>query len=121
MYTIETVKILNGIYNISNNRFFKKDTGERREHSAKLAKKRSSLDIRKNTFSHRVADTWNGLDGRNVNCNTVARPTFQRFQYTSFENYGELEMWANAQRDGRPAEYRWRLCSTPQSLADAHY
>jgi len=30
-------------------------------------------------------------------------------------------MWANAQRDGRPAEHRWRLCSTPQSLADAHY
>jgi len=29
--------------------------------------------------------------------------------------YIELEMWANAQRDGRPAEYRWR------SLADAHY
>jgi len=24
-------------------------------------------------------------------------------------------MWANAQRDGRPAEHRW------QSLADAHY
>jgi len=22
--------------------------------------------------------------------------------------YNELEMWANAQRDGRPAEYRWR-------------
>jgi len=21
----------------------------------------------------------------------------------------KLEMWANAQRDGRPAEYRWRL------------
>jgi len=20
----------------------------------------------------------------------------------------QLEMWANAQRDGRPAEYRWR-------------
>ena len=32
-----------------------------------------------------------------------------------------LEMWANAQRDGRSAEYRWRLCSTPQSLDDAHY
>jgi len=29
----------------------------------------------------------------------------------------ELEMWANAQRDGRLAA----LCSTPQSLADAHY
>jgi len=36
-------------------------------------------------------------------------------------------MWADAQRDGRPAEYRWRLlrkfrnsipCTTPQSLAE---
>jgi len=33
----------------------------------------------------------------------------------------ETRMWANAQRDGRPAEYRCTLCSTPQSLADAHY
>ena len=71
MYTTETVKILNGIYNISNNRFFKKDTGERREHSAKLAKKRSSLDIRKNTFSHKVVDICNDLDDRSVNYNTV--------------------------------------------------
>jgi len=32
-------------------------------------------------------------------------------------------MWANAQRDGRPAEYIVgdALYSTPQSLADAHY
>ena len=39
-------------------------------------------------------------------------------------------MWADAQRDGRPAEYRWRRlqkflnsipCTTPQSLADARY
>jgi len=32
-------------------------------------------------------------------------------------------MWANAQRDGRPAEYTagGALCSTPQSLADARY
>jgi len=28
-----------------------------------------------------------------------------------------LEMWANAQRDDRPAEYRWRLCSTPTDLS----
>jgi len=37
-------------------------------------------------------------------------------------------MWADAQRDGRPAEYTWRPlrkfrnsipCTTPQSLADA--
>jgi len=33
----------------------------------------------------------------------------------------KLEMWANAQRDGRPAEYRWCLCSTPQSLANTQY
>ena len=33
----------------------------------------------------------------------------------------KTRMWANAQRDGRPAKHRWRLCSTPQSLADAHH
>jgi len=41
--------------------------------------------------------------------------------YTSSRNDVQLETWANAQRDGRPAEYRWCLCSTPQSLADAQY
>jgi len=31
-------------------------------------------------------------------------------------------MWANAQPDGRPAEYiHGAICSTPQSLADTHY
>jgi len=37
-------------------------------------------------------------------------------------------MWADAQRDGRPFKYRWRMrkfgnsipCTMPQSLADAH-
>jgi len=33
----------------------------------------------------------------------------------------ELEMWVNAQRDGRPPNIGGALCSTPQSLADAHY
>jgi len=35
----------------------------------------------------------------------------------------QLEMWANAQRDGRPAEYRWLVAPSVQrrSLADAHY
>jgi len=37
-------------------------------------------------------------------------------------------LWADAQRDGRPAEYRWHplrkfrnymLCTTPQTLAEA--
>jgi len=40
----------------------------------------------------------------------------------------KTRMWADAQRDGRPAEYKWRRlrkfrnsipCTTPQSLADA--
>jgi len=35
------------------------------------------------------------------------------FSFSNFNNgtaayYKQLEMWANAQRDGRPAEYRWR-------------
>jgi len=32
-------------------------------------------------------------------------------------------MWANAKRDGHPAEYTvgGALCSMPQSLADAQY
>jgi len=29
-------------------------------------------------------------------------------RWLSFKTYTELEMWASAQRDGRPAEYRWR-------------
>jgi len=29
------------------------------------------------------------------------------------EEEERTRMWAGAQRDGRPAEYRWRLCSTP--------
>jgi len=33
----------------------------------------------------------------------------------------ELEMWANAKRDGRPPITGGALCSTPQSLADTHY
>jgi len=28
--------------------------------------------------------------------------------YTTTQSHEQLEMWANAQRDGRPAEYRWR-------------
>jgi len=33
----------------------------------------------------------------------------------------KTRMRANAQRDGRPADIGGALCSTPQSLADAHY
>jgi len=30
-------------------------------------------------------------------------------------------MWANAQRDGRPAKYRWRRLFNAAKLTDAHY
>jgi len=36
--------------------------------------------------------------------NTVSLQSYDAPSLT----YKELEMWANAQRDGRPAEYRWR-------------
>ena len=29
-------------------------------------------------------------------------------QIQQVQEHGKLEMWANAQRDGRPAVYRWR-------------
>jgi len=33
----------------------------------------------------------------------------------------DSKMWANAQRDGRLPNIGGALCSTPHSLADAHY
>jgi len=35
-------------------------------------------------------------------------PPCQQFVTVPSKNYAQLEMWANAQRDGRPAECRWR-------------
>ena len=37
------------------------------------------------------------------------------------ENKSRTRMWANASRDGRHANIGGDLCSTPQSLPDAHY
>jgi len=33
----------------------------------------------------------------------------------------ELEMWASPQRDGRPAEYRWRPLFNATKFGFAHY
>jgi len=43
-------------------------------------------------------------------CGPAAQPRFQScgVQFLGLGYYTKLEMWANAQRDGRPAEYRWR-------------
>ena len=37
------------------------------------------------------------------------------------EEEEELEMWASAQPDGRPAEYRWRPLFNAAKFGDAHY
>jgi len=39
------------------------------------------------------------------NCSCVCPYHCAQLSYTTQH---KLEMWANAQRDGRPAEYRWR-------------
>ena len=51
------------------------------------------------------------------------RPTFSRSEVIVRANKhtDKLEMWANAQRDGRPAEYRRRPLFNAPSLADARY
>jgi len=33
---------------------------------------------------------------------------YKILSYTTVTQQCKLEMWANAQRDGRPAKYRWR-------------
>ena len=54
--------------------------------------------------------------------------SFKIFFFCGMCTLKETRMWADAQPDGRPAEYRWRRlrkfpnsipCTTPQSLAEA--
>jgi len=51
----------------------------------------------------------------------VALGMFEISSCRSVQILMKLEMWANAQRDGRLPNIGGALCSTPQSLADAHY
>ena len=37
------------------------------------------------------------------------------------QNNFQLEMWANAQRDGRPTEHRWRPLLNVAKFGDTHY
>jgi len=46
--------------------------------------------------------------------------TYVDFLHTTLSECS-TRMRANAQRDGRPPNIGGALCSTPQSLADAHY
>jgi len=41
-------------------------------------------------------------------CFSVFSTLFVRIESNIYYNQTQTRMWANAQRDGRPAEYRWR-------------
>ena len=70
---VETLKILNGYYNIDKGLFFDLDDGGRRGHELKLFKRRFHLDNRKFVFSNRVVDNWNALSAQTVNSCTINR------------------------------------------------
>jgi len=67
------------------------------------------LNSTKYTIS--VQNTKRQLFSRNAHIEAESRPVSNKqisvlFQIHKYKY--KLEMWANAQRDGRPAEYRWR-------------
>jgi len=68
---VETLKILNGFYNINKGLFFDLDDDGRRGHEKKLFKRRFRLDTRKFVFSNRVVDNWNSLSAQCVSSCTI--------------------------------------------------
>jgi len=43
-----------------------------------------------------------------MNHKVLCKKQIMKKKYFMNIKYSELEMWANAQRDGRPVEHRWR-------------
>jgi len=41
-------------------------------------------------------------------CNLMILCSCDLMKYENYDYITQSRMWANAQRDGRPAEYRWR-------------
>lgn len=69
---IETFKIMKGITKVDKNKFFKLNEGARtRGNDYKLSKNRCRLDLRKNFFSNRVVNRWNGLPNNVVGADSV--------------------------------------------------
>jgi len=62
----------------------------------------------------------NGMQGRGKDA--LGRGQDGSFRRTDgIRETASTRMWANAQCDGHPPHIGGALCSTPQSLADAHY
>ena len=58
---IETFKIMKGFGKVNNESFFTlNNSGRTRGHKLKMEKLRSNTELRKNFFSQRVVDEWNG-------------------------------------------------------------
>ena len=63
----QVYKIIHELERFEREEFFKYSTTKTRGHTKKLFKPRARLNIRKNSFSHRVIEDWNGLPD-NVVC-----------------------------------------------------
>jgi len=70
------------------------------------------------SLSKSLCSEWQMRDGHVHRVTTYAPPGERLRQW---RNLNRTRMWVSAQRDGRPAENRWRSLFTPQSFADAHY
>ena len=69
---IEVFKILKGVNKNDSGSWFQLVNNNRtRGHSLKIAKKRSRLDIRKNSFSQRVINDWNSLPEEVIEASSV--------------------------------------------------
>ena len=69
---IEVFKMLKGFSAVNYSTWFKLSGNSRtRGHCFKLVKARSKLDIRKNFFSQRVINAWNGLPSNVVEAESV--------------------------------------------------
>jgi hypothetical protein len=64
-------KILKGIEDVKEERFFIRKKGCTRGHDLKLVKPSCRLDCRKYAFSNRVINVWNNLPSDVVACSTV--------------------------------------------------
>ena len=70
---IQVFEIFKSLDNVETNKFFIVDHGrETRGHNKKIRKKTCHLDIRKNSFSNRVVNFWNGLPQEVVSCDSLA-------------------------------------------------
>ena len=69
---IQVFKMIRGIDKIDYRNFFEiRNSNLTRGHNCKLVKKRSRLELRRNFFSQRVVNTWNGLPQSVIDAESV--------------------------------------------------